>query len=189
MAAGAARPIRLSRAPTRAGAPTAPADRPVDPAPPPAATGSPAPERRENRAATRRARRLALLFVVGIAVLFLAFALAERTSATGGSPGALFDLWLTGGIALLVALAGAVLTLTSAPTAVELSADAIVVVGVFGGRRRFGSAPNRSIRTLRRMPVGWLTPGAIESVEIAAGGVRRTYLMDEGLLAPLAERP
>ena len=189
MAAGAARPIRLSRGPARTedrAGPTAPS---IEAPPPSEPTGAPTRDRRTNRAATRRARRLTILFVVGIAAIFLAFALADRSSTTGGSPGAVLDLWFTGGIALAVALAGALLTLTSAPSAVEVSLEAVVVVGALGGRRRFERGPRLSVRTLRRMPIGWLAPGGVESVEIASGGVRRTYLMDEGLLAPLGGTP
>lgn len=182
MAAPTPRRVRLAR---NASAPMTPS--PPEPASPGDTAGVGA-RRVENRAATARARRITLLFVVVLAALYLAFALLSRSSAAGGSPGAATDLALFGVVALAVALAGALLTLLSAPAAVEITPTATVVQSVFRARYAFPHGPGYSVRIVRRFPAGPMSPEPIEVVEIGAGPVRRTYWLDAGTLAETGPR-
>lgn len=131
----------------------------------------------------QRARRLTLIYVVALAALYLGFSILARGTAGGGSAGSAGDLRLFGAVALVLAFAGAFLTLGSAPSAVELGDGPIVIVGAYGTRRTFRRGPELSVRVVRRYPAGWLSPGPVESTEIVSGGVRRTYLLDAGTLA------
>ncbi|MGP8077910.1 MAG: hypothetical protein ACLQD8_02865 [Thermoplasmata archaeon] len=137
-----------------------------------------------NRAATQRARRLTALYVVILAALYAGFALLARGSAGGPPSGTTQDLELFGLVALVFALAGAILTLLSAPAALELSPTATVVVSPLGSRRTFRTGPGHSVRIVRKFPAGILSSEPVESVEIASGGGRRTYLVDAGILSP-----
>jgi hypothetical protein len=141
-----------------------------------------------NRAGTERARRLALLFVVVLAALYLGFSVAARGAPGGSSAGARSDLEIFGGVALLTAVAGAGVTLLSAPAAIEFDGGITVIVSAFGTRRTFGPGPSASVRVVRRFRAGWLSSRPVESVEISAGPIRRTYLLEAGILPEPAER-
>lgn len=179
MAASPPRRVRLARA-----------GRPAEAAPsaPPAGVASETPRRLPNRSATRRARRLAFLYIAGLAVLYLAFALLARASPGGHSTGTSDDLAWFGAIAFAFALGGAVLTLLSAPSAFELTDGATVVVSPFGTRRTFPTGPGLSVRVVRRFPPGLLSEEPVEVVELAWRGVRRTYHVDAGVFAEAGAR-
>ncbi|MGB6500607.1 MAG: hypothetical protein WBG19_04305 [Thermoplasmata archaeon] len=175
-----ARPVRLVRSRSGAGVPVT--------------TGSPVPEEAEgtapnsrrrfpNRAATQRVRRLSMFYLVVLAALYLGFALLARNSAGGATAGTAQDLELFGGVAFAFALGGVILTLLSAPVALEATPTMTVLVSPFGTRRAFPSGPNLSIRVVRRYPAGLLAGEPVESVEIASQGVRRTYLIDAAVIA------
>jgi len=127
-----------------------------------------------------------MIYVVVLAVLYLGLALLAREAPGGASGGASSDLTVFGEVAFVVAIVGAVLTLGSAPSAVEVGPGATVVIGAFGNRRRYEAGPHLSVRVVRRLPAGFLAEGVVESVEVADGARRRTYLVDEGLLRPTA---
>jgi len=178
--------VRLARPARTAGGP-------APELPPPDETAAEVPRvRRENRAATQRVRRLAMLYVVALAAIYLALAVLARRAPGGTSSGGSADVLVSGAVALGLALLGAILTLASAPVAVEVGDHALVVEGLFGHRRTFPGGPGRTIRVVRRYAPGVLNTGPVESVEVRAGGVRRTYLLDSGTLpesAPPAGGP
>jgi hypothetical protein len=60
-------------------------------------------------------------------------------------------------------------------------------VSPLGMRRRFPTGPGLSVRVVRRYPAGLLSSAAVESVEIASGGRRRTYLIEAGLVPATAK--
>lgn len=135
-----------------------------------------------NRGGTQRVRRLTMLYVVLLAAIYLGFVLLSRTAPGGSSQGMAQDLALFGEVALALALVGAVLTLLSAPAALEVDASGTVIIGPLGTRRRIPSGPGVSVKVVRRYPAGFLSSGPVESVEVAYGGHRHTYLVDAGLL-------
>jgi hypothetical protein len=131
-----------------------------------------------NRGATRRVRRLALLYTVALAALYLGIALLARSAAGGTSSGTGQDLELFGLNALAFALVGVLLTLLSAPASVELTATSTVIVSPFGTRRTYPVISRVTVRIARRHRPGILFPDAVDSVEIGWRGVRRTFLID-----------
>jgi hypothetical protein len=135
-----------------------------------------------NRAGTQRARRLAITYVVALAVIFAGIDALARSAPSAGSVGVGQDLELFATVALVLAIVGVVVSLSSAPLAVERTGGETIVHGVFGYRRRFPEGPGLTVRVLRRYPAGLLSSAPVESVEIATKGVRRTYLLEEGLL-------
>jgi len=180
-----ARPVRVARS-----APTS-APRPVPVATasrsPPAGTGAPV-ERRENTAATARAVRLSVLFATGIGAVYAALVLVASFGPSAGSSGSSQALLLVGVLAVVVATAGVVVALGAAPRAVELGSDATVIIGRFGRRYYYPGGASLRVMVLQKVPVGWLTPAPLESVEVAGGSARRSFLLEEGLLEPAADR-
>jgi hypothetical protein len=162
--------------------------RPEIPAAPQGAPGGPS-ERRRNVAATRRAVRLASLYAVGIAAVYAALVVAARAGPPAGSAGSTGALTVVGGVAVLMIGVGVVVALGAAPRYVELDERETVVVGRFGRRYRFPGRERLKPVVLRRFPAGWLSPIALESVEIGGGTTRRSFLLDEGLLGPGAGEP
>jgi hypothetical protein len=173
------RRVRIARPPPAPPPPSSPAPEPSAELP----FGSREAVRRANRAGVQRVRRLTIVYVVGLAAIYLALALLSRSGPAGASPGAARDLELVGGIALALALGGAMLTLLSAPTAVERWGSEMVFVSAVGTRRRIPIDGRLSVRVLRRYPAGWLADAPVESTEVAVGTRRRTYLLEPGLVA------
>ncbi len=161
-----------------------PTPAPSPPSPGPADPGRAVVDRRPNRAGTQRVRRLAIGFAVAVAVVYGTLAAVARTAPSGGTVGGTYDLDLLGEIALAIGVAGAVVTLFSAPVAVERDATTVVAVGPFGTRRAFRLGPKFAARVVRRYAGGLLSDGAVESVELTDGRRRRTYLLEAGILEP-----
>ena len=109
-------------------------------------------DRKENRSGTQRAVRVSLLFVLAIAVLYGGFVLLAGTSSDGTGPGVWQQIELFGLIAIVVSVGGALLTLGSAPRAIETDANGTVVVGRFGRRRRFAAGVPMSVRLVQKSP-------------------------------------
>ena len=176
----AARPVRLPRtsSETSTRAVRLPARTPRTEPPPVLAPA----ELRPNVGATRRAVRLTSLFAVAVAAVFAALALTARTGPNGASGPTVPLLELVAGVAVAVVVAGALFAFGAAPKAVGVGEEVTIVVGRFGRRYRYpGRARLRTV-VLQRLPVGLLTPVPLESVEIAGGTHRRSFLVDEGLL-------
>jgi len=186
MESGATHPIRISKPGTSR------VSRSVRLVAHPKAPEEPAPEPvrlLRNRAGTQRARRIAVAYIVAIALVFLALGLLARTAPAAGTSGAGQDLELAGGVALALAVLGALVSLTSAPVAVERTGGETIVHGLFGYRRRFREGPGFSVRVVRRFPAGLLSVEEVESVELASKGVRRTYLLEVGLVPETVPAP
>jgi hypothetical protein len=175
-----ARPVRLARKGS-SGAPhqVRPATRPVV-APTP--RGGPPTDRRVNRAATQRAIRLSVLYALGIAAVYALLVGIALEGPTGSSAGTAGDLLFAGLLALVLAAIGVLVSLGTAPRAVELGDAETVVVGRFGRRYHFPARDRLHTTVLQRFPAGLLSPVTLESVEIAGGTTRRSFLLDEGLL-------
>jgi len=169
----AARSVRIVRARATPAAPT-------QPPPPPSGRG--APERRANRAATRRAIRLSALYSVGIAAVYALLVGIARSGPTGGSAGGSEDLLAAGLLAVVLGVVGVVVSLGAAPRAVELSDRKTIVVGRFGRRYAFPGRDQLRTVVVQRFPAGLLSPIPLESLEFLGGSSRRTFLLDEGLL-------
>jgi len=135
-----------------------------------------------NGAGLSRARRLALVYVLALAAMYLAFAVLARAGTSTGASGTEGDLALFGVVAVVLAVGGAVYSLASAPRGIAQEPGAIVVYGPFGGRRRFPEGPALSVRVTRRFPAGPFSAAPTEGVEIASGRLRRTYVLEQGLL-------
>jgi len=179
--------VRIARAPTdRRPAPAEPSAEPA--AAPPTSVGPPA-EVRLNTGATRRAVRLSVVFVLGIAGVYALLVALTFAGPAAGSAGASQGLLWSGVAAVLVAVAGAVVSLGSAPRAVELGEGSTVVVGRFGHRYAFPGRYQLRTTVLRRFRAGPMSPVPMESVEIAGGTSRRSFLIDEGLLATAGHDP
>lgn len=174
-----ARPVRLARKggsgsphPVRLATPIV--------APPPSA--GPPTDRRANRAATQRAIRLSVLYALGIAAVYALLVGIARAGPTGTSVGTSADLLFAGLLALVLAAIGVIVSLDAAPRAVELGDAETVVVGRFGRRYHYPGRDRLRSTVLQRFPSGLLSPVALESVEIAGGSARRSFLLDERLL-------
>jgi hypothetical protein len=125
---------------------------------------------------------LSILFVVAVVAVYGLLVGVAEAGPTGGSAGTAQDLLLAGALAVVLGAVGVVVSLGAAPRAVEISEDATVVVGRFGRRYRFPRPAQLRTTVLARYPAGLLAPVAVESVEIAGGSSRRSFLLDEGIL-------
>jgi len=149
----------------------------------------PTAEVRLNVGATRRAVTLSVVFVFGIAGVYALLVALTFAGPAAGSAGAFQGLLLSGVVAVLVASVGALVSLGSAPRAVELGEEATVVVGRFGRRYAFPGRSQLRSTVVRRFRPGLGSPVPLESVEIAGGMSRRSFLIDEGLLASAGNDP
>jgi len=163
---------------------TAPAPTPVDVEEPAVPERAPTIDRRPNRAGMQRAQRLSIAYVAVLFLVYAGFVAYDRSTPSGASPGAASSLLLFGEVALALALGGVILTLLSAPRAIELSPYQTMVLGSLGTRRQFPPISSIQIRVLRRYPAGFLSTVPTVSTELSAGTLRRTYLLEEGLLPP-----
>lgn len=152
------------------------------PAPDPGPTGG-AVETRENRGASTRARRLAVLYAVAILAVFGALAVAAGMGPAGSGAGTAVAVELVGAVAGLLLVVGVVVSLGSAPRRVVLGPSETVVVGRFGRTYRFPGRDELRVTVLQRVAPGWLSRSALESVELTGGTTRRSFLVDEGLFA------
>jgi hypothetical protein len=144
----------------------------------------PVRDRRPNRGGVQRAVRLSVAYVAGLAAVYGGFVAYSRSTSGGTTPGADAALLLFGELAAALAAAGAIVTVFSAPRAVELSDTETRVVSVFGWARRFPPLASVRVREVRRYGAGLFGPVPVVSTELTAGKLRRTYLLEEGLLPP-----
>jgi len=150
---------------------------------PPPAPPVPSGLRSPNRAGTQRAVRLMLLYLVVLALLYLAFVLYDRSAPGGTSPGAQGGLIDFSVVALVLAAVGALLCLAPAPRAVERSSTSLIVVDRWGRRIEWTPLYEITVRTVRRYSVGLLSDAPVESVEVSGPGRRpRSYLVEAGLI-------
>ncbi len=175
------RAIRIPRSPAATTAPNATAA-----AVPPPAAGGPTRrdfELRQNQAANERARRLLVLYLGALVVLYVGFLLLDRNSPGGTSSTATTGMLYFSAIAVVLAVGGIWLALGAVPRRIEIRSESVVVVEAFGHRRTF--PPLSEIRTylLRRVAASFLSSRPVETVEVTdADGHRRTYQLEEGIL-------
>jgi hypothetical protein len=176
-----ARPVRLARA---GGPAKVRIVRKASPAPAeiPSAPGE--AETRENRGASRRAWRLSLAYSLGITVVFAALAVSARLGPAGGGAGTALEVEVAGLLAAVLIVVGVLVSLGAAPRRALLGPTETVIVGRFGRRYSFPGRERLRLTVLQRHPPGLFGPAPVESVEIAGGSTRRTFLLDEGLLGP-----
>lgn len=123
-----------------------------------------------------------MLYVAGVVAVYAVLAAAAEAGPVGGAQGTTTDLLLAGLAAVVLGLAGVLVSLGAAPRSVELGEHETVVVGRFGHRYRFPGRAELTTTVLRRLPASLLSPVALETVEISGGTSRRTFLLEEGLL-------
>jgi hypothetical protein len=170
------RPVRIPRPTT----PPPSADRATGRSSP---RGAPPPNYHPNRAGTQRTVRLTLTYLAMLVAIYAAFVLYARTGPSAADPGITLVLLELTGFAAVLAIVGAVLTLTPAPRGVIAEPDAYVVVGRWGGRVSWGPLTEVTVRQVRRYPAGLFSSAAVDSVEVSQQGRRRrSYLVEEGLL-------
>ena len=176
-----ARPVRVARdgASARRRVVRVAAPRPT---PPPAE--DPTVEARENVGATRRAWRLSIAYAVGLGAVFTALAVSARLGPAGGGAGTTVEIELAGLVAALLIVAGVVVALGAAPRRVLLGPTATIVVGRFGRTYRFPAREALTVTVLQRHGGGPFSRERLETVELGGGSSRRSFLLDEGLLAP-----
>jgi hypothetical protein len=172
-----ARPVRIARstAPPRGGV----AGRPVRAeraSPPPPPTGT------LNTAASRRAYRLGLLFVLVVAIAYYLFVVAGSYSPGGGSVSERIDLAFLGGLAACFAAGGFLFTLAAAPRSVEIGPSGWTLHLRPWGQKEYSTARGMRVRRLQTVREGLFTPAPIVYVELSEGKLRRTYWVDESIL-------
>ncbi|HYA57521.1 MAG TPA: hypothetical protein VEH57_03545 [Thermoplasmata archaeon] len=146
----------------------------------------PPPEQRVNRGGTQRALRTGFVFLFAMVMVYAILAAYDRSAPGGASSSAFVGFeWFTL-FAGLIAVGGFLFALSPAPRWVELRSDSIVVKGRFGSSRRFPLDATYATSLIRRLPAGWLSSEPLEVVEVRSQGVRRTYLVETGLI-PLGD--
>jgi hypothetical protein len=160
--------------------------------PPPSALAprTPAPERttgpvelRKNVAGFQRAFRLGTIYLIALVVLYVAFLLLDRSSPGGTSPAAEMGALYFTGIATLLAFGGVVLALNSAPRAIEVRPDSVVVIAWWGRRREFPPLSDLRVSVVRRFPSSFLSATPVEVIQLGdRKGHFRTYHVEEGLI-------
>lgn len=139
-------------------------------------------ERRPNVGGTQRAMRLAIVFVVTLAILYTGFVLYDRSAPGGTAPPQTNGLLEFTGFFLAIAAGGTVLSLTSAPRALEVEPHRVVIVGRWGRRRAFPCLDLLSVHVVHRYPVSWLAGSPVDLVEVWGEDTpRRSYLVETDL--------
>jgi len=176
----APRAVRIPRAGPRA---TSPAAASSTPEAPPTPARAPTGEIRRNQAANERARRLLLLYLGTLVVLYVAFLVADRAAPGGTSSAANTGMLFFSVIAVVLAAGGIWIALGPVPRYFTLLPDALVVVEAWGRRRRFPPLDEVRAYSVRRFPRSFLNSRAVETVEVTdVDGHRRTYQVEEGVL-------
>ena len=158
-----------------------PAPDAASPGTPPADRGKPV--RRPNQAATERAHRLALIYLGALVVLYAGFVVLDRSAPGGTSATAETGLLYFTVFAAVLAVGGLWVALAPAPRAIEVRADAVVVIEAWGRKREFPSMGELRPTVVRRYARSFLSSRAVETLEITdRTGHRRTYQFEEGLI-------
>ncbi len=174
---GAPRAVRIPRAGARGAASESAG---IGPRPVPSSIPA---DKLRNRAGTQRVVRLTAIYLIALAALYLGFALYARTAPGGSGPAGRIELLEFSLVAAAIGVAGAVLTLSPAPRAIVPRADGFVVVGRWGRSVEWAPLRDVTVRRVRRYPVGLLSEGPVESLEVSGVGHRaRTYLLEAGLV-------
>ncbi len=157
--------------------------RATHPAPPPVPV-------RENRAGSRRARRVAATYTGSLSLLTALLAVLDATRPDAGRPGVQDGLDLFLGVAVLLAAASAAYAVTAAPRRVELRPEGWVVVGRWGRRRTWAPGLRIRVEIVRRLPVGMLSPEPVDAVRLSdRTGRSVVYEVGRGLLDGIEGAP
>ncbi len=141
-----------------------------------------------NRAGLHRARRMLLLYLGTLALLYGIVVVLVAGSHYSGVRDDLLLYVALSVIASISALAGFVLTVGRAPFAVYVDQNDLVVRERFGGLRRFPIDPTLRIGLRGREGPGFLSPEPTETVRVSSSRHKeREYVLEEGLLARLPE--
>lgn len=139
-------------------------------------------DRRPNLAGFQRALRLALIYLVGLALIFGLFAGFTEAAPTSKGSGATTDLLFFGVAALAFAVVGTLVALHAAPRAIIVKESSIVVIGRWGRRTAWAPRSELRLRVVRRHPAGFLSSEPVESIELAVPGrPAQVYLVTQGL--------
>lgn len=134
-----------------------------------------------NRAGLRRVRRLAALYLAGLALVYL---LVTSLAASSPYPGVRDNLVLYGllsAIGAASAVVGYVTTLRRAPFAIYTEGETLIVRERFGRVRRFPIDPTLRVELVRRRERGLLDPEPTETVRIGSGRLpTREYILEAG---------
>jgi hypothetical protein len=141
-----------------------------------------------NRAGVRRARRLLVLYLGVLLVLYAAVVLLVVGSPYPGVRDDLVVYAALSVIAAVSAVAGYVLTLGRAPFACYVAGRDLVVRERFGGVRRFPLDGSLRISVRARPAPGLLSPEPTETVRVSsAQNKAREYVLEQGFLEGLPE--
>lgn len=150
----------------------------------------PIAELRRNGAGSQRAVRLTALYLVVLAIIYVAFVLYGRTVPNLSSSAIANGLFYLSLVFALFAVAGVMLTLSPAPRWVEVTPDHVIVEGRWGRRRELPPLSQLTIRVARKYSPGWLASEAVALVEVWGEGTPvRSYLVTEDLFAGATASP
>jgi hypothetical protein len=135
-----------------------------------------------NRGGRARALRTGVLFLLVMTLLYGALAAYDRSTPGGTSLGASQGFEWFSLVAVVIGVGGFLFSFGVAPRAVELRPDATIVFGAYGRVVRFPKDSTYTAKVVRRFPAGILSNEAVESVELRSNGVRRTFLVEPGLI-------
>ena len=183
------RAIRIPRAsataPPATGAPVALSPTPLPPQERPAKL-----DLRQNQAANERARRLTIIYLGALVVLYVGFVLLDRASPGGTSATAETGMLYFSGIAAALAVGGIWVAFGPVPRAIEVHPEFVVVIESWGKHRRFPPIGEIRVSLVRLYPKSFLSSRAVEVAEIVDDvGHRRTYHLEEGLLPERRPEP
>jgi hypothetical protein len=177
------RAVRIPRPKVSAGAPESSSPAPFGPAAIPPPPVAPRADVRWNQAANERARRLLVVYLGALLVLYLGFLFLDRAAPGGTSSTAETGMLYFTLIAVVLGIGGVWVALAPVPRRLEITSAGVVVVEAWGRRREF--PPIAEIRPIvvRRFPRGFLSSRAVETLEVTdRSGHRRTYQLEQGLL-------
>jgi hypothetical protein len=141
------------------------------------------PDIRYNQAALERARRLLLIYLGTLLVLYVGFVLLDRSSPGGTSSVAETGMIYFSAIAGALAVGGVWVAAGPVPRTVEVRSDSVVIRESWGTRRKFPPVGEIRVSVVHRYPRSFLSSRAVEAVEVLdEAGHRRTYHLEEGLL-------
>lgn len=142
-------------------------------------------EVRPNRGGGQRALRIAVVYVGAISLLTAILLVLGLAGPDAAHPGVQQGLELFVGVAGLLALGSVIYAFSPAPRKVEVRSDAVVVVGRWGRRRRFGALSSLAVQVVRHFPAGALSPRPVDAVRVVdSSGRPATYEVESGIFGP-----
>jgi hypothetical protein len=141
-------------------------------------------DHRYNQAALERSRRLLVVYLGALVVLYVGFVLLDRSSPGGTSSVAETGMFYFTAIAAALAVGGIWVAVGPVPRWAEIRPEAVVILESWGTHRKFPPLAEIRVSVVHRYPKSFLSSRAVEAVEMVdTVGHRRTYHLEEGLLA------